>query len=44
MFPLLTLNIRADNELGRVPAFDPLDQTQQDAVIGLVDAVRGDTT
>ena len=36
IFPLLTLIVRANNDLRRVSALDPVDQTQQDAMIGLV--------
>ena len=36
MIPLLALIVRANNNIRRVSAFGPLDQTQQGAVIRLV--------
>jgi len=43
MFPLLTGHVRADNNLGRFFTFDPVDQTQQDVVIRLIETVREGT-
>jgi len=43
MFPLLTLIVGANNDLRRVPTFDPIDQAQQEVVVRLVDCVRANT-
>jgi len=43
MFPLEALIVRANNDIGRVSTLDPFDQAQQDAVIRLVQSVRGNT-
>ena len=43
MFPLLVIVVCANNNLGSFSTFNPFDQTQQDAVLRVVDKpVRGD--
>jgi hypothetical protein len=42
MFPLFTMIVGADDDLRRVSALDPVDQTQEGAVIGLVADVGGE--
>jgi len=44
MFPLLTLFVRANNNIRCFPTFNPINQTQQDVMIRPVESVREDTT
>lgn len=44
MFPLLALVVRANNNTRRVPTFNPIDQTQQDVVVRLVERVGKDAS
>jgi len=40
MFPLLALDVRANDNTRRAPTFNPINQTQQDVMVGLVERVR----
>lgn len=43
MFPLLALDVCADNDIRRGSTFDPFDQTQQDAVVRFIGSVSENT-